>query len=80
MVKYNAVICLNIFIRLLAVTNCTIIFKGGFVVSVVHFASYLTSLSSMMLIYKQQELDVSEELTSITGCRGRGLNRRLLSL
>ena len=50
-----------------------------FVVSAVHFAPYLTSLSNMMLIYKQQELDVSEELTSTTGCRGRGLKRRLLS-
>ena len=29
--------------------------------------------------YEQQELDVSEELTSTTGCRGRDLNHRLLS-
>ena len=25
------------------------------------------------------KLDVSEELTSTTGCRGRGVNRRLLN-
>ena len=29
---------------------------------------------------RKQKLDVSEELTSTTGCHGRGLNRRLFSL
>ena len=56
----------------LLVVVCLLVFA-------VHFALYLTGLSSMMLI-EQQELDVSEELTSTTGCCGRGLNRRPLSL
>ena len=46
-----------------------------FVVSAVHFAPYLTGLSSMMLVWAAGA-NVSEELTSTAGCRGRGLNCR----
>ena len=45
------------------------------VVSAVRFAFYLTFLSSIIVnIKSDQVLDVSEELTFTTGCRGRGLN------
>ena len=42
-------------------------------------AVYLLCIESFISLgrYEQQELDVSEELTSTTGCLGRDLNRRL---
>ena len=43
----------------------------------VHFTPYLMDFSSIIAKYEQQELDVSEELTSTTGCRGKGWNCRL---